>query len=187
VRRINAESLRDAVLATSGRLDTAMYGLPVPMHLTEFLEGRGRPKHSGPIDGAGRRSVYQALNRNFLPPMMLAFDMPVPFSTFGRRNVSNVPAQSLTLLNDPFISEQASKWANQLIKEQDSFEERVNKIYMRAFSRLALDHEVEQARWFFAEQQNLLENEVAFNQMEFELWKSYCHTIYNSKEFLFLI
>jgi len=187
VRRINAESLRDAVLATSGRLDKSMYGPPIPMHLTEFLEGRGRPKHSGPIDGAGRRSVYQALNRNFLPPMMLAFDMPVPFSTFGRRNVSNVPAQSLTLLNDPFISEQASKWANQLIKEQDSFEERVNKIYMRAFSRLALDHEVEQARWFFAEQQNLLENEVAFNQMEFELWKSYCHTIYNSKEFLFLI
>ncbi len=187
VRRITAESLRDAVLTTSGRLDTSMYGPPIPMHLTEFLEGRGRPKHSGPIDGAGRRSVYQVLNRNFLPPMMLAFDMPVPFSTFGRRNVSNVPAQSLTLLNDPFISEQASKWANQLIKEQDSFEERVDKIYMRAFSRLPLDHEVEQARGFFVEQKNLLENELAVNQMEFELWKSYCHTIYNSKEFLFLI
>jgi hypothetical protein len=187
VRRINAESLRDAVLATSGRLDKSMYGPPVPMHLTEFLEGRGRPKHSGPIDGAGRRSVYQALNRNFLPPMMLAFDMPVPFSTFGRRNVSNVPSQSLTLLNDPFISEQASKWATQLIKEQGSFEERVEKVYMQAFSRQPLDHEVEQARGFFGEQKNLLENEVAVSQMEFELWKSYCHSIYNSKEFIFLI
>ncbi len=187
VRRINAESLRDAVLATSGRLDKSMYGPPIPMHLTEFLKGRGRPKHSGPIDGAGRRSVYQALNRNFLPPMMLAFDMPVPFSTFGRRNVSNVPSQSLTMLNSPFIAEQASIWASQLLKEPYSFEERINMIYMQAFSRQPLDHEVEQARGFFDEQKNLLENEVAINRMEFELWKSYCHSIYNSKEFIFLI
>ncbi len=187
VRRINAEWLRDAVLATSGRLDISMYGPPVPMHLTEFLEGRGRPKHSGPIDGAGRRSVYQALNRNFLPPMMLAFDMPVPFSTFGRRNVSNVPSQSLTLLNDPFISEQASNWASQLLKQPVSFEERINMIYMQAFSRMPRNYEIEQARDFFEQQRALMAQVINEQQMQQELWKSYCHSIYNMKEFIFLI
>ena len=43
--------------------------------------------------------------------MLLAFDAPVPFSTMGRRNVSNVPAQALTLLNDPLVILEARLWA----------------------------------------------------------------------------
>ena len=74
-----------------------MYGPSVPVHLTAFMDGRGRPGHSGPLDGDGRRSLYLAVRRNFLNPMFLAFDSPVPFSCMGRRNVSNVPAQALIL------------------------------------------------------------------------------------------
>ena len=103
VRRLEAEAIRDALLAVSGRLEPAMYGPSVPVHLTSFMEGRGRPGHSGPLDGDGRRSIYLSVRRNFLNPMFLAFDAPVPFSTMGRRNVSNVPAQALTLLNDPLV------------------------------------------------------------------------------------
>ena len=184
VRRINAESLRDAVLAVSGSLDTTMYGPAVPMYLTEFLSGRGRPKKSGPLDGEGRRSVYQAINRNFLPPMMLAFDMPVPFSTFGRRNVSNVPSQSLTLLNDPFIEQQSSVWAAGIILAPDSFNSRVSNIYLTAFSRGPMEIELQQAQEFFEEQKQLAGDSKI---EEKELWKSYCHSIFNMKEFIFLI
>ena len=77
------------------------------------MDGRGRPGHSGPLDGDGRRSVYLGVRRNFLNPMFLAFDTPAPFSCMGRRNVSNVPAQALILLNDPFVIEQARLWAEQ--------------------------------------------------------------------------
>ena len=52
-----------------------MYGRSVEVFLTPFMEGRGRPA-SGPLDGAGRRSIYIRLRRNFLPPLMTAFDMP---------------------------------------------------------------------------------------------------------------
>ena len=93
LRRLEGEAIRDAMLSVSGRLDLKMYGPPVPVHLTPFLEGRGRPA-DGPLDGDGRRSLYTAVRRNFLPPMMLAFDTPSPFSTVGRRTVSNVPAQA---------------------------------------------------------------------------------------------
>ena len=51
------------------------------------------------------------VRRNFLNPMFLAFDAPVPFSTMGRRNVSNVPAQALTLMNDPLVVGRARIWA----------------------------------------------------------------------------
>src|SRR5260221_1514639 len=97
VRRLEYEPIRDALLAVSGQLDLEMFGPPVPVYLAEFMEGRGRPAHSGPIDGAQRRSIYQDVRRNFLAPMMRAFDFPVPSTTVGRRTVSNVPAQSLIL------------------------------------------------------------------------------------------
>ena len=115
VRRLEAEAIRDSLLAVSGRLEPSMYGPSVPVHLTSFMEGRGRPGHSGPLDGDGRRSLYLNVRRNFLDPMFLAFDMPVPFSTMGRRNVSNVPAQALTLMNDPMVVGQARLWAKRVI------------------------------------------------------------------------
>ena len=115
VRRLQGEAIRDAILAVSGRLDKKMYGAPVAVHLTTFMEGRGRPGRSGPLDGAGRRTIYQEVRRNFLSPMMLAFDMPQPLSTFGRRTTSNVPAQSLIMMNDPFVVEQSKLWAKRIL------------------------------------------------------------------------
>src|SRR4029079_4587133 len=63
VTRLEAEAIRDAILAVSGRLDRTLYGPPVNVYLTEFTEGRGRPEQ-GPLDGGGRRSIYQAVRRN---------------------------------------------------------------------------------------------------------------------------
>lgn len=185
VRRLTAESIRDAMLYVSGRMDTTMYGPPVPIYLTEFLDGRGRPSRSGPLDGAGRRSVYQRLMRNFLPPMMLAFDMPVPFSTFGNRNNSNVPSQSLTLMNDPFVIDQALFWAHRILNKPSTFEERLHDVYLRAFSRSVKDYEVDQAKEFFEHQAPLYD--LTAHDLELELWKDYCHSIFNMKEFIFLI
>ncbi len=105
--RLDAESIRDAILAVSGRLDPTPGGPSIPPHLTRFMDGRGRPAHSGPLDGAGRRTIYLTVRRNFLSPLLLAFDFPTPSAPMGRRNVSNVPAQALTLLNDPFVADQA--------------------------------------------------------------------------------
>src|SRR6187399_2909062 len=79
------------------------------------MEGRGRPARSGPRDGDGRRSIYIELRRNFLSPMMRTFDSPVPFTTVGKRTISNVPAQSLILMNDPFVFEHAQIWAKRLV------------------------------------------------------------------------
>ncbi len=184
VRRLTAESIRDAILTTSGSLDKQLYGPTVPVYLTKFLKGRGRPSQSGPLDGEGRRSIYQRLMRNFLPPMMLAFDMPIPFTSFGQRNTSNVPAQSLTLLNDPFVSEQAGHWASKIINSHSDFTEKVKNVYIKAFARKPTAEEMEEATSFFEEQRKLYADQT---NLEWILWKDYCHSVYNMKEFIFLI
>ena len=184
IRRLEAEAIRDGILTTSGRLERALYGEPFEVYLTDFLEGRGRPPASGELDGNGRRSIYQAIRRNFLPQMMMAFDMPTPFSTFGKRNTSNVPAQSLTLLNDPFVHQQAVFWAERILAKETEFEERIKNIYLTAYGRMPLKKEINAAKEFFLHG-SPFGNENK-NATELQKWTDYCHTIFNMKEFIFL-
>ena len=186
--RIEAEAIRDGMLMASGRLDTTMYGPPVAVYLTPFMNGRGKPGQSGPIDGAGRRSIYQEVRRNFLDPMMLAFDRPIPFSTFGNRNVTNVPAQSLFFMNDPFVIMQAEKMAQKLMLSQNkTAEERIQLAYKTAFSRPATGAEVKAATDFL--QQLAVIHKVSAKNIlnDAAVWKDYCHSLFNLKEFIFLM
>ena len=153
VRRLEGEAIRDAALSVSGRLNPKMFGPSVAIHLTPFLDGRGRPSASGPLDGDGRRSVYVEVRRNFLSAMMLAFDTPIPATTVGRRSISNVPAQALILMNDPFIAEQAKIWAKQLLhRGAASAETRIRQMYLSAFSRPPTGSELGEALHFLTEQ-----------------------------------
>jgi hypothetical protein len=179
VRRLEAECVRDAMLAVSGRLDRAMFGASVPPHLTEFMQGRGRPAQSGPADGAGRRSIYLAVRRNFLSPFLLAFDYPTPFTTIGRRSVSNVPAQALVLLNNPLVHEQAAQWAaRMLVAVPASDLERLQAMYEEALARPATADEAEAALAFVRELRAASGNERA--------WTELGHVLFNLKEFVFV-
>ena len=187
VRRLEAEAIRDAVLAVSGRLDRTPYGPGVEVHLTPFMEGRGRPKQSGPLDGAGRRSVYTKVRRNFLPPMMLAFDAPAPFSTMGRRSVSNVPAQALILMNDPFVSQQAKLWAERVLAEKGlTPEQRVKRMYESAFARPPSETEVAEALAFIEGHGEALGIPAPERAADVRVWADLAHVLMNVKEFIFL-
>lgn len=184
VRRLEGEAIRDAVLAVSGRLDPTLGGPPVPVHLTPFMEGRGRPGTSGPLDGHGRRSLYLEVRRNFLSPLFLAFDAPVPFTTVGRRTVSNVPAQALTLMNDPLLAESARRWAQQLLSQRPGPEaapDRIDLAYRTAFARPPQPEELQLAQQFLETHPD--QNPSGDSP---EAWTDLCHAWFNTKEFLFL-
>lgn len=188
VRRMEAEAIRDGMLLASGELDLTMFGPSMPIHLTEFMTGRGRPATSGRLDGWGRRSIYTEVRRNFLFPFMQTFDTPMPFSTFGKRNSTNVPAQSLALLNDPFVHDQAQKWADAILNNKaTSFEGRIQDIYMTAFSRKATLDEIDNAKEFHTTLRRTVAKTSNTEVEERSLWKEYCHTIYNLKEFIYLL
>ncbi len=188
LRRLEAEAIRDGLLAVAGSLDTTQYGPPVPVHLTKFMQGRGRPSASGPLDGHGRRSIYLEVRRNFLSPMMLAFDRPIPFTTFGKRNTTNVPAQSLFLMNDPSVAEQARLMAQRLLSRSDQrVEGNIQWIYQRALTQPARKEEVDHAQAFLQRQAKLLGTDPSRAGYPEEVWADYCHAIFNTKEFIYLL
>jgi hypothetical protein len=182
VRRLEAEEVRDAILTVSGRLDRTMFGPSVPPYLTPFMAGRGRPTASGPLDGDGRRTVYLNVRRNFLDPMQLAFDAPVPFTTIGRRGVSNVPAQALALMNNPFVVQQARLWAGRVLAAPGrSPKDRVGGMYARAFGRPPTAAELADALGFLADQAK------EYGRPDDErAWADLAHVLFNVKGFVFV-
>jgi hypothetical protein len=181
VRRLEAEAIRDGILAVSGRLDRRQFGPGVLPHLTPFMEGRGRPGASGPVDGDGRRSIYLNVRRNFLNPMFLAFDYPVPFNTMGRRTVSTVPAQALVLMNNPFVLQQAARWAQRELEAGGSPSERVQRMYQAALARPATPAEAADAVRFVEEARQRYG--AGGDQ---KAWTDLAHVLFNVKEFIFI-
>ena len=140
IRRLEGEAIRDAMLQLSGRLDSTLYGPSVVPYISKYQDGRGKPP-SGPLDGNGRRSIYIQVRRNFLTPMFLAFDYPLPISTIGTRGSSAVPSQALMLLNNEFVLEQARLWARRTIAEGRGPDTLVRSMYLEAFSRVPTSDE----------------------------------------------
>ncbi|MBS1825066.1 MAG: PSD1 domain-containing protein [Acidobacteria bacterium] len=162
LRRLEAEEIRDSILLAAGSLDEKMTGPSVPVfyaHDTGATKG-DRPK--GPLDGNGRRSVYLEIRRNATHPFLEVFDVYKPTSTRGQRDVTTVPAQSLALLNSPFVIEQAGKWAQ---KEPD-----VDSMFLRVFGRRPSGAERDSALTF----QNA------------EGRANLIHALWNLKEFLYV-
>jgi len=183
VRRIDAESIRDAMLAASGRLDATRGGPSVPVHLSEHMQGRGRPGVSGPIDGAGRRSVYLAVRRNFLDPFLQAFDQPPPATTCGRRHASNVPAQALALLNSELVHAFARHWGERLAADGRADDARIESMWFAAFARPPRGDEIGMARAFLADERTAAADAAG---REAAAYAALAHVLFASKEFIYL-
>lgn len=184
LQRLEGEAIRDAMLAVSGRLDLRMYGPSVPLHPSQFVEARGLRSERGPLDGEGRRSLYVAARRNFLPMMMTAFDTPTPFTTVGRRNVSNVPGQMLFLMNDPFVHQQAGLWAGNLLSEMPdaSAEERLRHLFLAAFSREPSEIELARCSATLSQVGSLSKRD----NPALDTWTEVCHALFGVKEFIYV-
>jgi hypothetical protein len=187
IRRLEAECIRDAMLAISGRLDPTLYGPSVAPHLTDFMIGRGRPKESGPLDGAGRRSIYLNVRRNFLSPLLMAFDYPTPFTTIGRRSVSNVPAQALAMMNNALVAGEAARWAERVLALPGlSDEERIARMIAAAFCRPPNADELATARQFLDSQRGDGSAGAGSSASELAAWSRLAHALWNAKEFVFV-
>jgi hypothetical protein len=146
------------------------------------MDGRGKPPESGPLDGAGRRSIYLEVRRNFLSPFLLAFDMPVPATCVGQRNTSNVPAQALSLLNDPFVLEQCELWAEHALANHADGAQRIDWLYRTAFGRPPTAEELAAANEFIVQQSQ----SYGVSADDRQVWKDLCHVLVNLKEFIYL-
>jgi Protein of unknown function (DUF1553) len=117
IQRLDAEIVRDAIMSVSGALDLTVGGPPVFPHipaeiLASMSEGIWKRQEDGPQ--SWRRSVYVYRKRGLVFPMFEVFDLPDQNTTCGRRNVSTVPTQALTMLNDEFVLRQAKLFADRV-------------------------------------------------------------------------
>jgi len=195
LRRLEAESVRDAILAVSTRLDCRMYGQPInPPRSKEDPQKR---LFSGPLDGEGRRSIYTKMTIMEQAKLLATFNQPAPKIPTGRRDVTNVPAQALALLNDPFVLSQAEYWARQLIgashfsARHTSPRQRLAVMFRSAFSRDPNPQEL--LRWskavsdFASLHQNATGYAPHTGMMNsVAVWRDVAHAIFNTKEFLYV-
>lgn len=178
-RRIGAESVRDALLAVAGRLDPRLGGPPIRPHRT--AEDATKRLFSGPLDGDGRRSLYLEASIMAPPAFLVAWNQPPPKIPTGRRDVTAVPAQSLVLLNDPFVVAMADHWAGRLVADGRSDPAaRLDAMFHDALDRAPSD--AERVAWraaldgFAAAGSDPLVDRAA--------WAALAHALFLTKEFL---
>ena len=121
-----------------------------------------------------------------MSPFLETFDAPKPFTTLGRRDATNVPAQSLALLNDAFVIGLARDWAAALIRDGATTDADacVRRMFASAFARPPSDAELARAKSYLAELahehggENLSANENA--------WRDFAQSLFNVKEFIYV-
>ena len=145
-QRLEAEILRDAMLAVSGSLNEAMFGPPVPVRPdvhgqivvgVDKTEGDNKMPVDVPLNGEEfRRAIYIQARRSRPLAMLHAFDAPVMEVNCERRQSSTVATQSLMLMNSPFILEQSMRFARRLQKESGEHRrQQITRAWQLAFSR----------------------------------------------------
>ncbi len=176
VARMDAEAIRDHILSCSGELKRdQMYGPSIAVNIDDQPNSRAKPR-SGPLNGGGRRSVYMETRRNFLSSFLRAFDLPNATEPTGQRNITNVPAQSLALLNDPFVHQQSEAWAKRVMSGGGTVDEQLAKVHRQAFGREATEAELQWGRKVLKELGGATE----------AAWKGLCHLMINRKEFIYV-
>lgn len=194
LRRLDAESIRDAMLAVSGRLDPQLLGGFVdPYRPKSKVVKADQTYFSGPLDGNGRRSIY--LRNTIMEPykFLETFNKPIPKMPTGRRDVTNVPNQALTMLNDPFVAGQAEFWARRLIAESHgSLEQRLTDMFQHALGREPEAGEL--TTWtravhdFNALHQSHSDGSPSSEDLlqSVAVWKDTAHAIFNTTEFIYV-
>jgi Protein of unknown function (DUF1549)/Protein of unknown function (DUF1553)/Planctomycete cytochrome C len=186
LRRLEGEAIRDSLLAVAGQLNQSQFGPSVPTYFTPFMGDRVWVKNaSGPLDGDRRRSIYLETRRNFLSTWMLTFDLPLPDTTVGLRNRSNVPGQALALMNDPLVQQLANAWARKSLQQSGLTErERITQLFLSALTRPPKEAEIERMLTFIEAQASARQLSGDARQLDPELWADVCHVVFMMKEFI---
>jgi hypothetical protein len=138
LQRLDAEIVRDAMLTAGGNINLEVGGEPIfPFIPKDILTGQFRGKWENTPEGpaAWRRGVYVYRRRSLPYPMFDTFDHPDMNFVAGARNVSTVPTQALTLLNNPFVLAQADQLAARVQRERNGVEAQIDLAYRIALAR----------------------------------------------------
>jgi hypothetical protein len=187
LRRLESEAVRDAVLAVSGSLDSAMGGPPVPIApqpdgMVVIRDG-GLPSPTA----RWRRSLYLFARRNYNVTLLSVFDQPVMATNCTRRVHSAVPLQSLTLLNDAVMLDQADRFAERVAASSPATPQRIEMAFQLAFARQPSRSELASSQALLKKlQERYLEEQLPPAQAELKALARLCHMLLCANEFLYV-
>ena len=194
-RRLEAEALRDALLAVGGTLNTQMHGpgfkAPIPVDAMVARNVKSPyPSDVPDTEAVRRRSVYMFHKRVIPYPLLQAFDAPDAQQCAGRRANTTVVPQALALLNDPFVRARAADFARRLEKEAgDDAAKCVDRAYMVAFGRGPADAEKNAGIGFLgAQTRDRASRQPGVSPAESrrQALTDYCQALFGLNEFLYV-
>lgn len=147
-RQLDAESMRDAILAIGGGLNLER---PIGSPIARYGNNRiGRTLDASLLDGlSDRRSVYLPIVRDAVPRSLALFDFADPSLSNAKRDVSNVPTQALYLMNDEFVLQNAEALGRRLLDEYKNTRDGVAAAFLATYGRPATDSEIRSCVDFF--------------------------------------
>jgi Protein of unknown function (DUF1553)/Protein of unknown function (DUF1549)/Planctomycete cytochrome C len=188
LRRLDAEAIRDAMLAASGELDDRQGGPYIPTDRTpsgDVVVAEGSP-------GATRRSIYLQQRRTQTDSLLEVFDAPSLVTTCTRRSPSTMPLQSLSLLNSDFVTTRARKLAARLDRDCASRgarhgedEVRIARAFQLTLNRAPVADELSATRRFL-QAQRLRYSKDSRPDLHHDAWADLCQMLLASNAFLYL-
>lgn len=186
-RRLDAESLRDATLAVSGRLDLKRpLGSPVAQAGVGFI-GRTIPEAQFEAD-ATHRSVYLPIVRGVVPESLALFDFADPSLTAGKREITTVPSQALYLMNSDFVVEAAERMARHLVNDLGlRGKELAREAFYRCYSRPPTEAEgLETQRYIERFLEAAARENMSLEEARLLALTTFCQSLISSAEFRYL-
>ena len=184
-RPLDAESIRDAMLAVSGRLDRS----PAPPHPFPATETWGYTIHNPfhAVYDSNHRSVYLMVQRNRRHPYLALFDAADPNQSVAERVPTVTPPQSLFLMNSPFVHEQATAFAERLAKLTDDEAARLRAAFEIAHGREPTEAERIAAATFLANyREQLQQRGIPAEQQASAAWTALARTLLTGNAFLYV-
>ncbi|MGV3774266.1 MAG: DUF1553 domain-containing protein, partial [Verrucomicrobiales bacterium] len=181
-KRLQAEGLRDAMLACNGSLDRTMGGSSLQLQNI----APGSPMRSAGTDAlqVNRRTLYLPVLRNNVADMLQVFDFADPHTLSGKRYTTTAATQALFMMNSEFVSSQAEAWAEKLLSDKKENKERVEAAFLQAFSRKPSADELKLALAYLEDFEGALPPSIE-NKLK-QTWQSFCQALYQTTEFRFI-
>ncbi len=186
IRRLEAEAIRDSLLAVSQRLDGEMGGSLVHVKNREFFFNH--TSQDTTTYDSRRRSLYLPVVRNHLYDVFQLFDYSDAGVANGNRTTSTVAPQALFMMNSDFVIEVTSTLAERLLdRRTESDTERVEVLYEIGYGRLPTPAEQTRAESFLRRAEAALGREIEdVTERRHEAWRMLCQAIVSSNEFVYV-
>jgi hypothetical protein len=180
-RRLEAESVRDAILSVAGRLDAQMFGEPV----RTVTKPSGEVVPEKELEQPGRRSVYQLVRRNTPQSLLNVFDAPVMEINCARRASTTSATQALALMNGEFVTAQAGHFAKRILEGPGDDNGRIRQAFRIALARDPSAAELDKLLTF-ARKQEAFYKDLSETERRQRVFGDLCQALLGTNEFIYL-